>query len=388
MDKLFGLVFKNKYLFKLIFRYSRLYLKNERVKFYSRETLSNYSEREYIGKLVYYGGELLEIGDLPNNGVLKEVSFFSKEAPRDGKIIPYGVEVIQLNGVFVPLDTFPSTINKITYLVIPIEKEIFEIPPNITSLSIYKCSLNNILKYLPNTIKELEFDLFYEDDLVDVQPKIILPNNLIKLSLGKYNIKYLDEGILPITIKQLEISTCKTNNQFDLDNNEFFENNSNYSIGLFNILKPLKNLEVLSITTNSWISKESNLKDCNSIKDLTIHCNNSYRIDFLEDSIEEHSLPQSVTKLKLLNFTNNQIKSNVIPIGVLSLTIDRIEIDQMPQSLTHLKLYEKPNYFYTEQESLSLLSKLPKSLTKLTVPSYLNDFNLIYPDNIKNIKFR
>ncbi|KAM9991278.1 hypothetical protein ACTFIZ_004681 [Dictyostelium cf. discoideum] len=408
MDKLFKSVFNNIYISRLIFNYSRLYKKNEVVEFEDRESLLNYTEREFIRKILYYGIEL-NIGDLPNNGVLKEISFHSiTQTSILGKKIPNGVEVIEFNGFSGNLNEYPSTLNKVTQLVIPSDQN-FEIPTNITSLSI-RCynSLKEISKYLPNSIKELDFgnnfkfyDCFYQDyqenDFDEDEEeneinnsKIILPNNLIKLSLGKYNIKYLKEGILPKTIEQLEISTCKSKNLFDIENGEYFENNSSYSIGLFNVLRPLENLKVLTIETGSLITKESNLKHCNSIKDLTIHCNYVYdfKKGYLEQSIEEFSLPQSVTKLKLLNFTMNEIPSNIIPNGVLSLTIDRIEITQLPPSLTYLKLYEKPSYYYTKEESLSLLSLLPKSLTKLTVPHYFQNFNLIYNDNIKKIKFR
>ncbi|KAM9961096.1 hypothetical protein ACTFIW_010272 [Dictyostelium discoideum] len=417
MDKLFQSVFNNIYISRLIFNYSRLYKKNEVVRFEDRESLLNYTEREFIRKIVYYGKEL-KIGDLPNNGALKEISFRSiNQRSISGKDVPFGVEVIEFNGFSGNLNEYPSTLNKVIQLIIPPDDDDvnFEIPPNITSLSIrcYK-PLKEVSKYLPNSIKELEFennykvyDCFYQDneendkdededenenenEISNNNSKIILPNNLIKLSLGKYNIKYLAEGILPKTIEQLEISTCKSKNLFDKVNNEYFENNRNYSIGLFNVLRSLENLRVLSIDTRSLITKESNLKDCNSIKDLTIHCNCGYdpKKDYLEQSIEEFSLPQSVTKLKLLDFTMNKIPSNVIPNGVLSLTIDRIEIVELPPSLTYLKLYEKPAYYYTKEESLSLLSLLPKSLTKLTIPHYFQNFNLIYNDNIKKIKFR
>ncbi|KAM9986964.1 hypothetical protein ACTFIY_011395 [Dictyostelium cf. discoideum] len=418
MDKLFQSVFNNIYISRLIFNYSRLYKKNEVVRFEDRETLLNYTEREFIRKIVYYGIEL-KIGDLPNNGVLKEISFRSiNQRSISGKDVPFGVEVIEFNGLSGNLNEYPSTLSKVIQLIIPDDDVKFEIPANITSLSIrcYK-PLKQVSKYLPNSIKELEFennykiyDCFYQDfeeydeDEEDNEinnnsnsnnnsnnSKIILPNNLIKLSLGKYNIKYLKEGVLPKTIEQFEISTCKSKNVFDNVNGDYFENNSNYSIGLFNVLRSLENLKVLSIDTRSLITKESNLKDCDSIKDLTIHCNSgSYdpKKAYLEQSIEEFSLPQSVTKLKLLNFTMNKIPSNVIPNSVLSLTIDRIEIVELPPSLTYLKLYEKPAYYYTKEESLSLLSLLPKSLTKLTIPHYFQNFNLIYNDNIKKIKFR
>ncbi|KAN0039484.1 hypothetical protein ACTA71_007273 [Dictyostelium dimigraforme] len=400
MDKLFKSVFNNIYLSFLIFKFSRLYKKNEIVEFEDRESLLNFREREYIRKIVYYGSELM-IGDLPNNGTLKEVSFYfpHRNEPVNGKIIPHGVEVIDFNCFPGSLNDYPLTLYKIINLYIPNCFINFQIPKNITSLSIPHCkSLETISKILPNSIKELEFESFniyqdgndeYKDEMID-KPKINLPDNLIKLSLGNYNVKYLEEGILPISIKELEISTQKIRDEFDKVNNEYFENNSNYSIGLFNILKPLGNLSVLSITTSSLITIESNLKDCNSIKDLTIFCN--YRSDikkgFLDHSIEEFSLPQSVTKLKILNFTINKVLSNVIPNGVRSLTIDRIEIDQLPQYLTYLKLYEKPGYTFTKDESLSLLSILPKSLTRLTIPHYFKDFNLNYHDNIKKIKFR
>ncbi|KAN0040628.1 hypothetical protein ACTA71_008966 [Dictyostelium dimigraforme] len=117
-NKLFYRVWCNIVIFKNIFRFVRLYKKNEKVTFKSRKELLEYPEREFIQSLVFSSGNLLEVGDLPIGCVLKDVELTSfAHTDMHGSKIPYGVENLKFpwagNNRSIPrtqISTFPSSL--------------------------------------------------------------------------------------------------------------------------------------------------------------------------------------------------------------------------------------------------------------------------------------
>ncbi|KAM9959034.1 hypothetical protein ACTFIR_000085 [Dictyostelium discoideum] len=268
---------------------------------------------------------------------------------------------------------------------------------------------------LPSGLKKLvieNYELEYSNDAFP-------PNGLIELKLNCY-LNNFKELILPITLKFLKISL---NSKEDEDEDEDEDRDRDryedeYERGeiirneIFNKLpSKLEELHILFNMFVSKISKKSKLSKCKSIKKLTIEYENANNTIF-----QPKSLPSSVTDLSLINIANgpftkfpfpkktkkllliiksitwleneNILFKKSLPNSITSLAINFINDEKgcFPSSLTHFQLLKNdfdliaggPNI-----EALQgMLSKLPKSLIYLDLPTYCESLNLNVKSNI------
>ncbi|KAM9992095.1 hypothetical protein ACTFIZ_012763 [Dictyostelium cf. discoideum] len=437
-NSLFYKVWGNIVIFKNIFRFVRLYEKNERVIFKSRKELLEYSEREFIHSLIYSSNELLEVGDLPIGCVLKDVKLKSfVHAGIHGSKIPFGVESLEFlwpsntrNLARTQISTFPSSLkilngiflgkdrNKKKQLIKNKKEEegkeqekkedencCFIIPSNINrvhlkdSPNISGVDRGRGYLVLPKGLKDIAFDYYWENDDVCLR-KGDFPDGIEFLKMSGYTLKnIISKDILPNSIKDLSIS-------YGIDEYNR-EKDVNKEPGKFDILPP--NIEKLFINNYCNIKKDSLLNTLTSLKELKI-----YNCEWGKSIIEEGSLPPNITALSLKSFKrieigiipigvkhlelliSSNIDSNSIEIGAIPSSVETLSIDSfitqpeiLPTSLAHLIYTQNFNEDNDTIEEIQLyLSFLPKSITSLTLMSSFKDLNLTFPPSITKIEFK
>ncbi|KAM9997576.1 hypothetical protein ACTFIY_007229 [Dictyostelium cf. discoideum] len=438
---------------KKIFAYCRLYKKNIFKTFEGIKSLIEYQEREYIGSLYFKGdsGDLLKVGDLPIGGVLKNI-IISLSNLESGKSIPYGVETISLVCNYFgkskhcesfQLSSLPSTVRTIKGISLGKPKNelnnVYVIPPNIKSISLYNCkqwsiskeAKNNFIQ-IPNTIKILKLGEQYGNQNLPLK-KGDLPSDLKKLMIDNHEIEYSNdflpqnglikltlncdlntfkELILPTTLKFLQVTLNSMHGKKDGKNNICNE--------IFNKLPSnLEDVHIYFKMDVSKISKNSNLSKCKSIKKLTIE----YEFMNYGQTYEPKSFPSSVTDLTILNVANQPlinfpfpknikklslttsrvaiygkgnvlVKKTLIPNSITSLALNFINDEEgcFPSSLTHFEFLKNDFDLFkggpNKEELLRMLSKLPKSLIHLVLPDYVKRLNLnVNPNIILNYKY-
>ncbi|KAK5581613.1 hypothetical protein RB653_001650 [Dictyostelium firmibasis] len=409
-NDLFYKVWNNIVIFRNIFRYVRIYKKNEKVEFKSRKELLEYTEREFINSLVYSSRESLEIGDLPINYELKEVELTQwTHSGLHGSIIPFGVEILKFpwsgNNRVLPrtqISTFPSSLknidgiflginifNKVTTVTKPkknkqkIQKEkeevekveieeeeeeeeeeekYFTIPPNIENVFLnYSTNISGVdngegYVVLSKGLKEIAFDCYWYNQNVILR-KGDFPDGVTTIGMYGYQLKnIINKDILPSSIRDLSISYGVS---------KYYDDTKtlNSQPGTFDVLP--SNIEILNINSYCKIDKSSLLYKCNSIKNLKIYFSES------ESKIYPGSLPPNLTHLSIESY-KHPIKVGIIPFGVKSLSLeifpdsvsgfnsDVIEIGAIPSSVESLSL----NDFINQPELF------PPSLTHLTYTKY------------------
>ncbi|KAM9956225.1 hypothetical protein ACTFIR_002936 [Dictyostelium discoideum] len=426
--QLFKKVFNNKFLFKHIYNYVFIfekYEKNKCIKFKSREEILKYKDREFISKIIYLE-EIIEIGDLPNNKILKEIEFGNRLKRIKSKSISNNVEIINFNSMKPQQPTqfhsLPSSVCNVKGVVISIPKNTTTnlnpyIPSSIKSMSLNICpnisnnndNGNGHFK-IPRTINELKFKKGWDNEGIILRNGDI-PNNITSLSIKKYAIKYIKNGLLSNSIKKLKIS-C---NQSDI-----IYNNNNSTDDLFSFLP--KNLEILKInfetdittnlkfnkylpsTINKLVLKLSSINMINIEPNSIISNNNNNNNNFqdliiynLNLKLKENVIPNNVKNLKLI-WNNNErfkdrdeklISKNSIPNSVTSLTINRIitQPNTLPISLTNLEILQHPNY-YKLDDTIKMMKILPESLTSIILPKEFENFNLSLPNTVNLITFK
>ncbi|KAK5576042.1 hypothetical protein RB653_007180 [Dictyostelium firmibasis] len=438
-NKLFYKVWSNIVLFRNIYRYVRLYKKNEKVLFKSRKQLLEYPEREFINCLIYTSCENLEFGDLPIKCVLKEVELtMSNHSSIHGSLIPFGVETLKFPWVdnnrgieTTQISTFPSSLKNLYGIFLgkniyktkikstknkkqkingEKKEKRFIIPPNIESVFLnHSTNISGEDKgegyiVLLKGLKEITFDYCWYNQNIILR-KGDFPDGLTTLAMHGYEIKnILNKDILPSSIKNLSISYGIS---------EFDDNESESEPGTFDVLPP--NIEKLKITNYCKIKQDSLLYKCSTLKNLSIFCGE------IDSIIEPGSLPPNLTKLSIGCY-KHQIKIGIIPFGVktlkLQLTSDAqsgynsntIEIGSIPSSveslslnnyiaqpelfppsLTHLTYthfnYNDVSSDYSRDELFSFFSLLPNSITSLSLHKTREDLNFKFPNTIKKIDY-
>ncbi|KAM9992097.1 hypothetical protein ACTFIZ_012765 [Dictyostelium cf. discoideum] len=431
-NSLFYKVWGNIVIFKNIFRFVRLYKKNEKIKFKSRKELLEYSEREFIHSLVYSSNELLEVGDLPIGCVLKDVKLKSNiHTNIHGSKIPFGVERLGFIGsgnkkslARTQISTFPSSLkilnkiflgkdeNKKKQQINNKEEEedencCFIIPSNINTVYINDSpNISGVDKgrgyvVLSKGLKDISFDYYWENENVCLR-KGDFPDGVVILTMSGYQLKnIISKDILPNSIKHLSISYGKGEHRFE------DATDVNKEPGKFDVLPP--NIQKLYISNHCDIKKDSLLNTLTSIKQLGI-----FNCEWGKLIIEEGSLPPNITSLSLegfkrieigvvpigvkhlqLSISSSNIDSNLIEIGAIPSSVKTLSIDSfitqpgiLPPSLTHLTYTQYFNKDNDTIEKIQLyLSFLPKSITSLTLRSSFKDFNLTFPPSITKIEF-
>ncbi|EAL65876.1 hypothetical protein DDB_G0283093 [Dictyostelium discoideum AX4] len=436
-NSLFYKVWGNIVIFKNIFRFVRLYKKNERVVFKSKKKLLEYPEREFIQFLVYTSNELLEVGDLPIGCVLKDVELTSYiHTNIDGSKIPFGVEKLEFlwSGYNTSLprtqiSTFPSSLKTINGIFLgknkykkkqqeekeqEKEKEqegkeqegencCFIIPSNINTVYFNDSpNISGVDKgrgyvVLSKGLKDISFDYYWENDDVCLR-KGDFPDGIEILTMSGYPLENItSDGILPNSIKDLSMSYGRSIYRSDGDN-------VNKEPGKFDVL-PMA-IEKLYISHYCDIKKDSLLNTLTSLKELRI-CN----CESNELSIEAGALPPNITTLSLegvqsklgvgvipigvkhleLSISSSDIDSNSIPSTVESLSIDSFitQPEIFPPSLTHLTYGQT---FHDDDGTLDdiqfNISLLPKSITSLSLHPSFKDLNITFPPSITKIEYK
>ncbi|KAM9992104.1 hypothetical protein ACTFIZ_012773 [Dictyostelium cf. discoideum] len=433
-NSLFCKVWGNIVIFKNIFRFVRLYKKNERVVFKSRKQLLEYSEREFIHSLIYSSNELLEVGDLPIGCVLKDVELTSYiHTNIHGSKIPFGVEKIDFTWVIAnqvsfrtQISTFPSSLKTLNGIIlgkdeqqqqqqqiknslesekcVEEEKEdencCFIIPSNINTVFISDSpNISGVDKgrgyvVLSKGLKDISFCFAWENENVCLR-KGDFPDGVEILKMPYFQLKNIkNKDILPNSIKDLSISYDATD--------------VNKEPGRFDVLPP--NIEKLYIYNNCNIKKDSLLNTLTSIKELRIYNHGLKRIVY-----EAGSLPPNITTLSFKSFqskleigvvpigvkhlelqfvgsfsNSNSIENGAIPSSVETLSIDifTIQTEILPPSLTHLTFTQCYNdNFHTRNQIVSYFSKLPKSITSLTLDISFKYLKLSFPTSLNKIEF-
>ncbi|KAM9992114.1 hypothetical protein ACTFIZ_012777 [Dictyostelium cf. discoideum] len=392
-NSLFYKVWGNIVIFKNIFRFVRLYKKNERVVFKSRKQLLEYSEREFIHCLIYSSNELLEVGDLPIGCVLKYVKLKSHiHTNIHGSKIPFGVESLEFlwsgsdkSLARTQISTFPSSLKTLNEIFLG----------------------KNEKQQIKNKEEEEE-----EDENVCLR-KGDFPDGIEILKMPYFQLRNIrSKDILPNSIKHLSISYGKRK----------FEIEIRKEPGKFNVLPP--NIEKLFIHNSCNIIKDSLLNTLTSLKELRIK---NYNHGFHQIVYEAGSLPPNITTLSLESFKSkleigvipfgvkhlefsrlgsdsigvkhlefSRLGSNPIEIGAIPSSVETLSIDSfiiqpeiLPPSLTHLTFTQ----FYKEGSNtldyiVSYFSKLPKSVTSLTFNLSFKYLKLTFPPSITKIEFK
>ncbi|KAM9992106.1 hypothetical protein ACTFIZ_012775 [Dictyostelium cf. discoideum] len=431
-NSLFYKVWGNIVIFKNIFRFVRLYKKNERINFKSRKQLLEYSEREFIHSLVYSSNELLEVGDLPIGCVLKDVKLTHFiHSNIHGSKIPFGVESLEFiwpgnnkSLAQTQISTFPSSL-KTLHGIFPEKDEnkkkqqiknkeeeedencCFIIPSNINTISIKDSpNISGVDKgrgyvVLSKGLKDITFNYYWENENVRLR-KGDFPDGVEILTMPRFQLKnIISKDILPNSIKHLSISYGKGEYKGE-------DASVNKEPGKFDVLPP--NIEKLYIRNHCNIKKDSLLNTLTSIKELRI-----FNCEWGKLIIEEGSLPPNITTLSLecfkrieigiipisvkhleLSISSSKIDSNSIEIGAIPSSVETLSIDSfitqpgiLPPSLTHLIYAQNFNQDNETIDEIQLyLSFLPKSITSLTLRSSFKDFNLTFPPSITKIEFK
>ncbi|KAM9992105.1 hypothetical protein ACTFIZ_012774 [Dictyostelium cf. discoideum] len=425
-NSLFYKVWRNIVIFKNIFRFVRLYKKNERVIFKSRKELLEYSEREFIHSLIYSSNQLLEVGDLPIGCVLKDVELTDHiHTNIHGSKIPFGVENLKFlwsgNNRILPrtqISTFPSSLKTLNGISLGTNKKkkkhqiknkeeekedenrCFIIPSNINTVYLKDSpNISGVDKgrgyvVLSKGLNDISFNYVWENENVRLR-KGDFPDGIEILKMSGYQLKNIkNKDILPNSIKHLSISYGIGEHRFE------DATDVNKEPGKFDVLPP--NIENLYIRSHCNIKKDSLLNTLTSLKELII-----YNCEWDQSIIEVGSLPPNITTLTLEGF--KRIEIGIIPIGVkhLQLSISSIKIgaipssvktlsidnfitqpEILPPSLTHL-IYTQNFYNYKDTTEIQLyLSFLPKSIASLTLRSSFKDLNLTFPPSITKIEFK
>ncbi|KAM9976051.1 hypothetical protein ACTFIR_009892 [Dictyostelium discoideum] len=443
-NSLFNKVWGNIVIFKNIFRFVRLYDKNEMVVFKSRKELLEYPEREFIYSLLYSSNELLEVGDLPIGCVLKEVDLTNYvHANIHGSKIPFGVEKLDFSWIVAnkfsfsktQISTFPSSLKTINQIILgkdkslksekcvekeeeeeddddEIENSCFTIPSNINTVFLkVSPNISGVDKgrgyvVLLKGLKEISFGFDWENENLCLR-KGDLPDGIEVLKMPRFQLKnILSKDILPNSIKDLSISYGARSKFKSGDNDDDIDNDP----GKFDVLPPA--IEKLYIFNNCHIKKDSLLNTLTSIKELRIINHELKSLLY-----EAGSLPPNITTLSLKESFNSKIEIGVIPFGVKhleftflglfsnsnpieigaipssveSLSIDGFitQLEILPPSLTHLTYTQ----FYIRNlhrldHIVSYFSLLPKSITLLTLDISFKDLNLTFPPSINKIEFK
>ncbi|KAN0025558.1 hypothetical protein ACTFIU_001835 [Dictyostelium citrinum] len=424
---LFKKIFNNKVLFKKIYNYVFIfqkYEKNKCVKFKSREEILKYKDREYISKIIYLE-EIIEIGDLPdnNNQVLKEIEFGGYRLKRlKSKSIPNHVECINFNSMNPQQPTqfhsLPSSVFKVKGVVISIPKSTTSnlnpyIPSSIKSISLNVCpnisnnndNGNGYFK-IPTTLNELKFKKGWDNEGIILRNGDI-PNNITSLSIKKYAIKYINNGLLSNSIKKLKISCNESDIIYNNNNSKddlfsFLPNNLQILKINFetNITNNLKLNKYLPSTINKLVLKLSLINIINIEPNSIILNNNNNNLNDLiifnlNVKLKENVIP-NVKSLKL-TWNNERFKDRgdkliskySIPNSVTSLTINRIitQPNTLPTSLTNLEILQHPNYYKLE-DTIKMMKILPESLTSIILPKEFENFNLSIPSTVNLITFK
>ncbi|KAM9992098.1 hypothetical protein ACTFIZ_012766 [Dictyostelium cf. discoideum] len=426
-NSLFYKVWGNIVIFKNIFRFVRLYKKNERIKFKSREELLEYSEREFIHSLIYSSNELLEVGDLPIGCVLKDVELTSYiHTSIHGNKIPFGVESLEFlwsgnnkSLARTQISTFPSSLKTLNGIFLgkhenkknqqiknkeeeEDENRCFIIPSNIKKVYLNDSpNISGVDKgrgyvVLLKGLKDISFNYVWENENVCLR-KGDFPDGIEILTMSGYQLKnIINKDILPNSIKDLSISYGKGGDR-DEDATDV-----NKEPGKFNVLPP--NIEKLYISNHCDIKKDSLLNTLTSLKELKIH-----NCEWGKLIIEEGSLPPNITTLSLEGFkrieigiipisvkhlelstSSSKIDSNLIEIGAIPSSVKTLSINGfitqpgiLPPSLTHLIYSRNFNKDKDTIEKIQLyLSFLPKSITSLLLGPLFKDLNLTFPPSI------
>ncbi|KAM9992100.1 hypothetical protein ACTFIZ_012768 [Dictyostelium cf. discoideum] len=434
-NSLFYKVWGNIVIFKNIFRFVRLYKKNERVVFKSRKELLEYSEREFIHSLIYSSNELLEVGDLPIGCVLKDVKLKSHiHTNIHGSKIPFGVERLEFlwsgNNKSSPqtqISTFPSSLKILNGIILGKDENkkkqqiknkeeeeeedencCFIVPSNIKKVSINDSpNISGVDKgrgyvVLSKGLKDITFNYYWKNDDVCLR-KGDFPDGVEILTMSGYQLKnIISKDILPNSIKHLSISYGKGEYRGE------DATDVNKEPGKFDVLPP--NIEKLYIRNHCNIKKDSLLYTLTSIKQLRI-----FNCEWGKLIIEEGSLPPNITTLSLegfkrieigvvpisvkhleLSISSSNIDSNSIEIGAIPSSVKTLSIDSfitqpgiLPPSLTHLIYTQNFNEDNDTIEKIQLyLSFLPKSITSLLLRSSFKDLNLTFPPSITKIEFK
>ncbi|KAM9988854.1 hypothetical protein ACTFIY_004903 [Dictyostelium cf. discoideum] len=442
-NSLFNKFWGNIVIFKNIFRFVRLYKKNEMVIFNSRKELLEYPEREFIEILVYSSCELLEVGDLPIGCVLKMVELTSPiHTNIHGSKIPFGVEKLNftrmiLNNKFfiskTQISTFPSSLKTLNGIILGKNeqfKNIFEnekrvkkgkgkggdencrftIPLNIKT--VYIKDSPNIsgddkgrgYVVLPKGLKDISFGFDWDNENLLLR-KGDFPNGVEVLKMPHFQLKnIIKKDILPNSIKELSISYDGKKSK--LKN----ENLKKDHPGKFNVLP--QSIEKLCIYNHCDIKKDSLLNTLTSIKELRI-----VNDDLKQSMYEAGSLPPNITTLSLRQGYKSKIEIDVIPFGVKHLelaflgtfsnsnsieigaipsTVETLSIDGFitrpelfPPSLTHLKYTQAYiANFGALDKIVSYFSILPKSITSLTLDMTFKPLKLTFLPSINKIEFK
>ncbi|KAM9992102.1 hypothetical protein ACTFIZ_012771 [Dictyostelium cf. discoideum] len=433
-NSLFYKVWGNIVIFKNIFRFVRLYKKNERIKFKSREELLEYSEREFIHSLIYSSNQLLEVGDLPIGCVLKDVELTSYiHTNIHGSKIPFGVERLEFlwsgnnkSLARTQISTFPSSLKILNGIFLgkhekqqiknkeeeqkeeEVENPCFIIPSNIKKVYLNDSpNISGVDKgrgyvVLSKGLKDISFDCYWKNENVCLR-KGDFPDGIEILTMSGYQLKnIISKDILPNSIKDLSISYGKGKYRFE------DATDVNKEPGKFDVLPP--NIENLYINSHCDIKKDSLLNTLTSIKELRI-----YNCEWGKLIIEEGSFPPNITTLSLESFkckleigvvpisvknlelliSSSKIDSSLIEIGAIPSSVETLSIDGfisqpeiLPPSLTHLIYTQNFNEDDSIEEIQLYLSFLPKSITSLTLRSSFKDFNLTFPPSITKIEFK
>ncbi|KAM9973906.1 hypothetical protein ACTFIW_007568 [Dictyostelium discoideum] len=439
---LFNKVWGNIVIFKNIFRFVRLYKKNEKVVFKSKKELLEYPEREFIHFLVYTSNELLEVGDLPIGCVLKDVELTSYiHTDIHGSKIPFGVEKLEFlwsgNNRSLPrtqISTFPSSLKTINGIFLgknkykkkkeekeqgkeEKEKEeeeencCFIIPSNINTTYLNDSpNISGVDKgrgyvVLSKGLKDISFDCYWENDDVCLR-KGDFPDGIEILTMSGYPLKNItSDGILPNSIKDLSMSYGRSRYGIDDDDDV------NKEPGKFDVL-PMA-IEKLYINNYCDIKKDSLLNTLTSLKELRIYnCEwnpllieagalppniTTFSLEGFKSKIEIGAIPIGVKHLEL-SISSSNIGSNSIEIGAIPSTVESLSIDSFitqpeifPPSLTHLayvQTFDNNDDDGTLDDIQFNLSLLPKSITSLSLQLSFKDLNLTFPPSITKIEYK
>ncbi|KAM9988851.1 hypothetical protein ACTFIY_004900 [Dictyostelium cf. discoideum] len=418
---------------------------NERVVFKSRKELLEYPEREFIHSLVYTSNQLLEVGDLPINFLLKEVELTHRfHTNIHGSKIPFGVEKLEFRWtckfgqvIFrTQISTFPSSLKTINGIALgkyncKEEQEIkyilydekekerekedkndknccFTIPSNINTVYLKKSpNISGVDKgrgyvVLSKGLKEIRFGYDWDNENLCLR-KGDFPDGVEIIKMQRFLLKNITSNdILPNSIKDFSISHGK-------GRHEIGHADSNKQPGKFDVLPP--SIEKLYIYNNCNIKKDSLLNTLTSLKELRIINPNSEPLMY-----EAGSLPPNITTLSFEKF-KSKLEIGVIPFGVKHLeftfldsfsnsnsieicaipsTVESLSIDGfftrpeiLPPSLTHLRYtqFYNENLYKTDQ-IVSYFSILPKSITSLTLDISFKHLKSIIPPSINKIEFK